>query len=76
MDYYKAARKAVNTRKRRQQFKAKYGTEVYNIIGYLRKGYTSRQIAIATDTTTGHVAAIAANLTRGTYKQALRGCKL
>lgn len=70
------AKKAVKTRKARKEFMARYGYTIFQAVSCLCKGQDSFSVASALNITLESVAAIKANLTRGTYDSALRGCNL
>ena len=63
----KAARKATLTRKSRQLLTEKYGEVTYEQVMLLSKGFSAEEVADKTSDSTTSVAAVKANLTRGTY---------
>lgn len=70
------AKKAVRTRKARQAFKQAFGEVVYLTVDGLVNGLTTKDIAGIMNTSVGSIAAIKANLTRGTYNAAMKNCNL
>lgn len=68
--------KAARTARARREFRNRYGNDTYNVVRWLVKGKTSGEVATRTGVSVGSVAAIRANLTRGTYDEVLTGCNL
>ena len=70
----KIARKAVRTTQARRAFRERYGQTVYEVVFAVRLGVDSQTIRDNTGVSAGQLAAIRANLTRGTYDAWLKGC--
>jgi hypothetical protein len=70
------AKKAVHTRQARDTFRKAYSPDTYVIIEGLHAGLGVKDIAKITGHSIGSIAAIKANLTRGTYDKLLKGCKI
>jgi hypothetical protein len=68
------AQRAVRTRKARQDFVKKYGQDSFNVVCILENGGSTLDAELRAVLPRTTVAAIAANLTRGTYNYALANC--
>jgi hypothetical protein len=69
-----AAYKAVATRRARKAFMDSHGEVAAQIIQMIQKGYDTSEIASTTGSRRTTVAAYKANVTRGTYGEALTSC--
>lgn len=67
MDRTKVAQKAVRTRKAREEFRSRYGSQVFDIIACLRANCSVEDTAADFDISASRVRAIKAHLSRGTY---------
>ena len=67
-DLSKIARKAVKTRQARREFTEKYNAETLSIVRLVARGLSSSQVAERLSVSAGRVAAVRANLSRGTYR--------
>ena len=70
----KVARKAVKTRNARNLFKQQFGRQTYEVVFALRLGVDDATIREHTHISAGSLAAVKANLSRGTYDVCLSGC--
>lgn len=70
----KTVKKAVTTRRARREFRDQYGEDTYQAVRYLVRGKNSGQVSVLTGIAVPSVAAIAANLTRGTYDHVVDAC--
>ena len=62
-----------NTRSNRRAFAQRYGDGTAQVVRYLTRGWTSEQVSVATGYSVSTIAAVRANLTRGTYAPYVRG---
>lgn len=69
-----AAKRANVTRAARKAFLSRYGCDTYDVVKLTLKGQTTEQILTTTMLWRTTVAAIRANLTRGTYDTYLKNC--
>jgi len=70
------AQKATRTRLARVAFRTQYGTRAFNVVRDILAGRSTDEIVTRNNIWHEQVDAYRANLTRGTYSKALRGCKL
>jgi len=67
MNQSQIAKKAVRTRKAREAFREAFGVDVYLVVEGLLDGVSTKDIAKIMGASVGSIAAIKANLTRGSY---------
>ena len=65
--------KSSNTRSNRRAFAQRYGDGTAQVVRYLTRGWDSETVAQVTGYSVPTIAAVRANLTRGTYAPFVRG---
>lgn len=72
--HQKRARKAAATRRARVNFTDRFGPDTFDTVAMLMSGDTTHEVSNSLGLEMRSVAAIAANLTRGTYDEWVDGC--